>query len=77
VEEHIRVCGLRQRPVVECGDLLVEARADPRYLRLADPGAGAERFHEIVELTGLDTVHVRLHHDYQQCLIDPVVPFQQ
>ncbi|GAA3760740.1 hypothetical protein GCM10022240_11710 [Microbacterium kribbense] len=69
--------GLRGRPRGIAGDVLVQIRADPRHLGLADPGVRAERLHEIVDLPSRDTVDVGLHHDREQRLIDPPAPFQQ
>ena len=31
----------------------------------------------VVDLAGGNAVHVRLHHDREQCLIDPAASFQQ
>ena len=77
VEEHVRVRAVRERPIAERRDVLVEVAADPRHLRLADPGVGTERLHQVVDLAGGDAVDVRLHHDREQGLIDPAAAFQQ
>src|SRR3546814_8996070 len=42
VEEHVRVGGVREWPVPERGDVLVEVAADPGDLGLADPGVRSE-----------------------------------
>src|SRR3546814_17236659 len=76
VEEHVRVGGVREWPVPERGDVLVEVAADPGDLGLADPGVGAERLHEIVDLAGGDAVDVRLHHDRKTGLVDPAAAVQ-
>ena len=77
VEEHVGVGDLGQRPVPERPDLLVEVRADPRDLGLADPGVGAERLDQVVDLPGRDPVQVGLHHHREQRLVDPPATFQQ
>jgi hypothetical protein len=42
VQEHIRERQVAQRPVPEGGELLVQVRADPAHLALADAGVGAQ-----------------------------------
>ena len=77
VEEDVGVGDLGQRPVPERPDLLVEVRADPRDLGLADPGVGAQGLDQVVDLPGRDPVQVGLHDHREQRLVDPPPALQQ
>jgi hypothetical protein len=77
VQEHVRVTDLGQRPVPERTDFFVEVRTDPRDLGLADPGVGAERFDQVVDLARGHAVQVGLHDHREQRLVDPTPAFQQ
>ena len=77
IEEDIRVGDLGQRPVPERADLLIQVRADPGHLGLADPGVGTECLDQVVDLPGRDPVQVGLHDHREQRLIDPPPPLQQ
>ena len=77
VEEHIRIGNLGQRPVPERANLLVQVSADPRHLRLRDPGLGAQRLDQVVDLPGRHPVQVGLHHHREQRLIHPPTTLQQ
>ena len=77
VEEHVRVGDPGQGPVPERADLLVEVRADPRHLGLADPGVRAQRLDQVVDLPGRDPVQVGLHDHREQRLVDPAPALEQ
>ena len=77
VEEHVRVGDPGQRPVPERPDLLVEVRADPGDLGLADPGVGAQRLDQVVDLPRRDPVQVGLHDHREQRLVDPAPALEQ
>ena len=77
VEEHVRVGDVGQGPVPERADLLVEVRADPGDLGLGDPGVGAQRLDQVVDLAGRDPVQVGLHDHREQRLVDPPPPLEQ
>ena len=77
VEEHVGVGDLGQGPVPERPDLLIEVRADPRDLGLADPGVGAQGLDQVVDLPGRDPVQVGLHHHREQRLVDPPPTLEQ
>ena len=77
VEEHVGIRRVREGPVTERGDVLVQVRADPRHLALANPGVCAERLHQVIDLPRAHAVDIRLHHDREQRLIHPPAAFQQ
>ena len=77
VEEHVRVRRLRQGTVAERRDLLVEVLADPRHLRLGDPGVRAESLHQVIDLPGAHAMQVCLHDHREQRLVDPAPALQQ
>jgi len=77
VQEHIRERRAGQGPVAERGDLLVQAGADPRDLGPGDPGVGAQRLDQVIDLAGGDPVQVGLHHHREQRLVHPTTPLQQ
>jgi hypothetical protein len=63
--------------VTELSGFRIQARADPRHLGCGDPGVRAERFDQIIDLSGGDAVDVGLHHDREQCLVDAAAALQQ
>ncbi len=77
VEEHIGEGGLGQRPVPECGHLHVEVGANSGHLALGDPGVGAHRDHQVINLSGRGAGDVGLHHHREQRLVDPPAPLEQ
>ena len=68
---------LGQGPVAERTHLGVEVGADPRHLRLGDPGVRAEGLDQVVDLAGRDAVQVGLHHHGEQRLVDPAAALEQ
>ena len=77
IEEHVRELLVGQIPIGERCDLLVQVGADPRHLRLADPGLGTQRLNQVVDLPHARTGHIRLHDHREQGLVDPPPPLQQ
>jgi hypothetical protein len=76
VEEHVRERGVVQRAATERRDLLVQAGADPRHLRLGDARPDPECGHEVVDRAGRHPVHPRFHHHRIQGLVDPAAALQ-
>jgi hypothetical protein len=54
----------------------VELGADPAHFALGDPRLEAERGHEVIDLAGTHTVHVRLDHHREQRPIDATAALQ-
>jgi hypothetical protein len=77
IQEHVGEWLSGQRPVGERRDLGVEVGADPRHLRLGDPGVRAECLDQVVDLPRRHPVQVGLHHHREQRLIHPPAAFQQ
>ena len=71
VQEHVRERLAGQAAVAERGDLAVQVRADPRHLRLADPGIGTEGLDQVVDLAGRRAVQIGLHDHGEQRLVHP------
>jgi hypothetical protein len=77
IQEDVRVGHLGQGAVPERPNFLVEVRTDAGDLGLGDPGIGAERLDQVVDLAGRDAVQVGLHDHREQRLVDPAPPFEQ
>jgi hypothetical protein len=77
VEEHVGVVDPGQGPVPERAHLLIEVRADPRHLGLADPARTTQRLDQVVDLPGRHSVQVGLHDHREQGLVDPTAPLEQ
>ena len=77
VQEHVWERHARQRAVPERGDLGIQVGADPRHLALADPGVGAQRLDQVIDLPGGRAVQVGLHDHRGHRLIDTAAAFQQ
>ena len=60
-----------ERASAERADDLVQAGADPRHLRLGDPGLDPHRLDQVIDRPGGDATHVGLHHHRIQRLVDP------
>ena len=59
-----------ERPRPEGGDDRIELAANERDLRFRDP-VDAQRFHQVVNLPGGHTVHVRFLDDREQRVLSP------
>jgi len=77
VQEDVGEHGVVQRPFLERGQFFVEFAADPRHLRLGDPGVGAQRFDQVIDRTGGHSVDVGLHHHREQGPVDAAPAFEQ
>lgn len=77
IAEHVRKRRVGQAAGAECLDLLVQAGADPRDLRLGDPGLHTHGRDEVVDAAGRHTVHVGLHDHRVQRAVDAAAPLQQ
>lgn len=77
IEEHVGKPHLAQVAAGERADLQVGIGADPGDLGLGDPGVSTQRLDQVVDLPGRDPVQISLHHDREQCLVDPAPSFQQ
>jgi hypothetical protein len=76
VQEGVRKNGVVQRPFLERGQFGVEFAADPRHLRLRDPAVRTEGFDQVIDRTGRDPMHIRLHHHGEQGPVDTPAPLQ-
>ena len=70
VTEHVGKGQVGQGPFAKRRHLLVETRADSRYLGLGDSGVDAERLDQIVDIARRDPVDVGLHDDGVEDLVD-------
>lgn len=70
VEQHIGKADVVEPPRPKGRDDLVEPGTDPADLRAADAGVDAKRLDELVDGPGRDPLHVGLHHDGIQRLVD-------
>jgi hypothetical protein len=77
VHEQVGKLLLGKRPVPERGHLDVKIGADPGDLALGDPGIGAQRGDQVIDLAGGNPVHIGLHHHREQRLIDAAATLQQ
>ena len=66
-----------ERAGAERGQRLVQGRADPRDLRLGDAAVPAEGFDQVIHAAGGDAVHVCLHDDRVESLVDAAPSLQQ
>jgi len=65
-----------QDPAPEPSHFRIEAGADPGHFRLSDLGIRAQRFDQIVDLMGRDSVNAGLHHNAKQALVDAAAPLE-
>ena len=70
IEVEVREGVVVEAAVLEGAHVLVEACADARDLRAGDARGDAEGLHELVDGAGGDPVHVGLHHDGIERLVD-------
>jgi len=67
---------VRQGSLAKGPHLLVELPTDPRHLGLGDPGVGSECRDEVVDLARRDPVHVSLHDDGVEGLVNAPAPLE-
>ncbi len=66
-----------QRAGAKCGQRLVQHRADPRDFGLGDPAVPAQGFDQVIDAAGGDAVHVCLHDDRVEGMVDAAPSLQQ
>lgn len=77
VQIDVREADVVQGPGTERGQLAVQVLADPRDLALGYPGVRAEGLDQVVDRPRGHAVHVSLHDDRVQGLVDAAASLQQ
>jgi hypothetical protein len=76
VQVHVGEPGAVETPRAEGLDVLVEAPADPGHFRPADPRVHPKGRQHVVDQAGQDPLHVGLHDDEVEVLVDPPPEFE-
>ena len=70
IEIDVWVSAELQRPIQESLHLGIEPLADAAQLRFGDTALTAQRSHQPVNVAGVDTKDISLHHNHPQSPID-------